>query len=120
MAPHPHEEGGEGAGDQQAVQIEALGGGTAAVGDGKGEGERTELWRGHGTIKKNIRSTSYDPAWDQAQGQPRKLPGAAPDRMWRAATLRIAERRAEKQGLGRERRIREGWMGAEAEKSRAK
>jgi hypothetical protein len=40
--------------------------------------------------------------------------------MWRAATLRIAERRAEKQGLGRERRIREGWMGAEAEKSRAK
>lgn len=78
MAPHPHEEGGEGAGDQQAVQIETLGGGTAAVGDGQGKGERTELWRGHGIIKEYTCSTADGAGARRREQQARLGQGPCP------------------------------------------
>ncbi len=51
MPPHPHEEGGEGTGDEEGVEIDAVRMGRTAIGDGLGEGEIGEHGGIHGQTR---------------------------------------------------------------------
>lgn len=57
MPPHPHEKGGEGTGDEEGVEIDAVRMGRAAIGDGLGEGELGEHGGIHGAFQENTCST---------------------------------------------------------------